>query len=91
MASLPCRVGGRIIDGASGEPIAAGSWVKLTSKDRLHTLEGNHGGGQTDADGRFSAGPLRRGRYELRVEGMRFVRVVDVASRDTARGDIAVE
>jgi uncharacterized GH25 family protein len=75
VANRPCRIRGRLVD-AQGQPLASQK-VKLTSKERLSTLEGNAASAQTDAEGRFEAAGLRRGRYEVEGRGGEIVVTAD--------------
>jgi hypothetical protein len=91
----PCTVSGRVVREGTAEPVA-GVWVIVESKDRLHTLDGNHGGSQTGADGAFSFGGLRKGRYRIRFEAGDDTRLasetseIDVLSRETSLGTLSV-
>ena len=84
VVNRPCRVRGRLVD-ADGRPLAS-TEIHLISKDRLWTLAGNEARTKTDAEGRFDAQGLRRGRYEVDGRGGELV----VASDDHQAGDVVV-
>ncbi len=87
----PCTVSGRVVDDATGEPVAK-VWVIVESKKRLYTMPGNHGGAETAADGTFTFGGVRRGPYRLLVrERKAKVTEVDIRARETSLGDVRVD
>jgi hypothetical protein len=87
VATRAVRVRGRVVS-EEGRPVAKAK-VRLESKDRLSTLEGNAGEGETDDAGAFEVGGVRRGRYDLRVAGT--TREVRIVREEEDVGDVVVD